>query len=415
MATSSTTSDSSSPSIQSPSPQRLLIPSNPQLTVKLNPTNYLLWRAQINPLLRCNRLIGHIDGTLPPPPLTVESQPNPAYATWYENDQVVLAWINLSLTEAVMPTIVNKTTARDAWDALTVVYASGSPVIIGQLRKNLIRLSRDNETIHDYIHRAKAIYDKMLALGATVTEQEPVIALLDGLDEDYRPFTRNLEACLEPISFENVSSLLLSEEIQLQRFQSASVDSAPPQTVYSARGGRNGGRYSRDRGPRFAGRGFSQPSRFSNPYFAGRPISGESRPASSGLLGVGPSSPSMLVCHNCGGKGHKRPHCLNPFISAQPTYTPGPASHLAQSSHPAQSSSQWLLDSGANHHLTSDLGKLIHHSEYNGPDQVTFGDDKCLPITHSSSSTAQISTRSYVLDICFMFTMLLKIFSLYAP
>ncbi|CAL1372265.1 unnamed protein product [Linum trigynum] len=237
MAISSTTSDSSSPSIQPPSPPRLLIPSNPQLTVKLNPTNYLLWRAQIHPLLRCNRLIGHIDGTLPSPPLTVESQPNPAYATWYENDQLVLAWINLSLTEAVMPTIVNKTTAREAWDALATVYASGSPVIIGQLRKNLLRLSRGNETIHDYIHRAKGIYDKMLALGATVTEQELVIALLDGLDKDYRPFTRNLEARLEPISFENVSSLLLSEEMQLQRFRSAAAEISPPQSFYSARGG----------------------------------------------------------------------------------------------------------------------------------------------------------------------------------
>ncbi|CAL1354541.1 unnamed protein product [Linum trigynum] len=270
MATSSTTSDSSSPSIQSPSPQCLLIPSNPQLTVKLTPTNYLLWRAQIHPLLQCNRLIGHIDGTLPSPPLTVESQPNPAYATWYENDQLVLAWINLSLTEAVMPTIVNKTTARDAWDALATVYASGSPVIIGQLRKNLLRLSCGNETIHDYIHRVKAIYDKMLALGATVTEQELVIALLDGLDEDYRPFIRNLEARVEPISFENVSSLFLSEEMQLQRFRSAPVDRATPQTFYSAHGGRNGGRFTRGRGSRFAGRGFSNPGHFINPSFAGR-------------------------------------------------------------------------------------------------------------------------------------------------
>ncbi|CAL1384819.1 unnamed protein product [Linum trigynum] len=333
MATSSTTSDSSSPSLQPSPPQRLLIPSNPQLTVKLNPTNYLLWRAQLNPLLRCNRLIGHIDGTLPPPPLNVEDHPNPAYATWYENDQLVLAWINLSLTEAVMPTIVNKSTARDAWDALAAVYASGSPVIIGQLRKDLLRLSRGNETIHEYIHRAKAIYDKLLALGATVTEQELVIALLDGLDEDYCPFTRNLEARLEAISFENASSLLLSEERQLQRFQSASVDRAPPQILYSARGGRSGGRFNRGRGGRYSGRGFFQPASFPNPSFAGRPNSGGSRPVSSGLLGAGPSSPSMLVCHNCGGKaqpGYFSPThlqfrtCLTscPLLSPRPILVP---------------------------------------------------------------------------------------------
>jgi len=33
----------------------------------LNVDNYLLWRDQITPLLICNDLYGHIDGTDPPP------------------------------------------------------------------------------------------------------------------------------------------------------------------------------------------------------------------------------------------------------------------------------------------------------------------------------------------------------------
>ncbi|CAL1413012.1 unnamed protein product [Linum trigynum] len=103
-------------------------------------------------MLRCHRLIGHIDGTIPPTTTTANNQPNPTYARWYEDDQLVLVWINLSLTEAIIPTVVNKTIALIAWDAPATVY---------------------------------------------------------------RPFTRNLEARLEPISFENVSRLL-SEEMQPQ-------------------------------------------------------------------------------------------------------------------------------------------------------------------------------------------------------
>ncbi|CAL1386123.1 unnamed protein product [Linum trigynum] len=143
--------------------------------------------------------MGHVDGSLAAPPQIVDGQSNPAYWSWYVRDQYVLTWINLSLSEAVLPNVINKATAFDAWSALATIYASGSPVIIGQLRKSLLRLSRGNETIHEYIHRAKAIYDKMLALGAAVTEQELVVALLDGLDEDYRPFTRNLEARLSEV------------------------------------------------------------------------------------------------------------------------------------------------------------------------------------------------------------------------
>jgi hypothetical protein len=35
--------------------------------------NYLLWRAQLLPFLRSTKLIGYLDGTLPPPPKQVHA------------------------------------------------------------------------------------------------------------------------------------------------------------------------------------------------------------------------------------------------------------------------------------------------------------------------------------------------------
>ncbi|CAL1371717.1 unnamed protein product [Linum trigynum] len=46
--------------------------------------------------------------------------------------------------------------------------------------------------------------------------------MVSTLDEDFRPFTRNLEAKLKPILFEDLNSLLISEELQLLRFRSLS-------------------------------------------------------------------------------------------------------------------------------------------------------------------------------------------------
>ncbi|CAI0410610.1 unnamed protein product [Linum tenue] len=185
---------------------------------------------------------------------------------------------------------------------------------------------------------------------------------------------------MEPISFEDLHSLLLSEESQIRRY-SVRHESPSPTTFYSSAVVPRGHRGGRGRG-RGAPRG-----RFpSNPLFSS---SGRSGP-NAGLLGSRPNS-APVVCHNCGGRGHIKPNCPSPHVpnhshsafppAAGPPTPYGPVGSTYSSPHtmfatsPAQmiNSQQWLMDSGTNHHLTSDLDNLAHHSEYNGTDHVMFG------------------------------------------
>lgn len=71
---------------------------NHLISVKLNDTNYLLWKTQFNPLLKGYRLMGYIDGTYPKPARTLPNTEtvNPAY-TKYE-EQILLGWLLSSLT-----------------------------------------------------------------------------------------------------------------------------------------------------------------------------------------------------------------------------------------------------------------------------------------------------------------------------
>ncbi|CAL1353431.1 unnamed protein product [Linum trigynum] len=379
------TESSSSSSVSSSSPSgdtislpalSISLPANPQLSIKLTPTNYLLWHAQITPLLRCHQLMGHVDGTLAAPLQFLNGQPNPAYWPWYVHDQYVLTWINLSLSEAVLPNVINKTTASDAWTALATIYASGSHIQIRHLNKALQQIRRGTASIHDYLQDAKAKADQLAALGSPVPAADLTRWILDGLGEEYRPFVRHIGARMEPISFENLHSLLLSEELQIQRYAARS-DSPAPTAFYSHAGGYRG------RGGRGRGRGYARGHFSPNPPVASsfyRP------PSPGGLLGPRPSG---IICHNCGGRGHIKPYCPSPVQASSsahpvPYTTPAPVHTSAQSSagphtmfasSPAQpfNPSQWLLDSGTNHHLTSDLDNLAHHSEYNGTDQVLFG------------------------------------------
>ena len=66
----------------------------------------------------------------------------------------------------------------------------------------------------------------------------------------------------------------------------------------------------------------------------------------------------------------------------------------------------WLLDSGATRHLTTDLNNLALHQPYTGGEEVTIADGTGLPITHTGYALLPTPHRSlklrdvlYVLNV----------------
>ncbi|CAN1131586.1 Retrovirus-related Pol polyprotein from transposon RE1 [Linum perenne] len=377
MSSSETTSTATTPTISPP--------SNPQISIKLTPTNYLLWKAQIQPLLHCHNLMGHVTGEAPAPSVTIAgAKPNPAYAVWFSKDQLVLSWITLSVSEAVLPQLIGLNTSYEAWQRLSRIYASGSKVQIRQLKLSLYELSRNGESISTYLQRAKTIADQLGALGDPVSDDDLVSHILHGLDEIFRPFARSMESRHDSLSYDDLHSLLLSEELQLKRHHRQSADLSA--TALHAHGGR-GSRGGRGRGSWRGGRGRAQPqpSRFYPSNQGGLP----SFSHAAGILGSSPSGHSDVVCYNCGGKGHIRPDCPSP----KPTYTrpnPNPTANLATSPAQPGSSQQWVMDSGTNHHLTADLSNIVNHTEYSGTEEVTFGNGQMIlsPSTAAADATS---------------------------
>lgn len=125
---SETTSSVSGTNVSGASPIPTSMPNISQfITVKLTTSNYLLWKAQIQPLLNGYRLASYIDGSKPAPPETLTTgEPNPAYMDWFCNDQIVRSWINSSVSETIMTQIVHCHTTKDAWDTLEVINSKGA-------------------------------------------------------------------------------------------------------------------------------------------------------------------------------------------------------------------------------------------------------------------------------------------------
>lgn len=101
------------------------------VSVKLQGSdNFLLWKTQAYPVLRSQNPLGFIDGSYPAPT-------SPADVTsWTRLDQMVLGWILVSLSDAVLSQVVDKKIAHDAWP-LEVRYRSSSRARIQQLKIDL--------------------------------------------------------------------------------------------------------------------------------------------------------------------------------------------------------------------------------------------------------------------------------------
>ena len=64
----------------------------------------------------------------------------------------------------------------------------------------------------------------------------------------------------------------------------------------------------------------------------------------------------------------------------------------------ANDNTTWIVDSGASHHITSDLQNLSLHSNYGGNENIMIDDGNGIPITHVGSTTIEAPTTTFSLD-----------------
>ena len=85
-----------------------------------------------------------------------------------------------------------------------------------------------------------------------------------------------------------------------------------------------------------------------------------------------------------------RPYSNNPNFTPRPSYST-PSAHYA--THPTPSTFEWLLDSGASHHVTADLNNPSLYSPYDGINEIMIDNDLGLSINHTSNTILPSSPK----------------------
>jgi hypothetical protein len=148
------------------------LPLHHAVTIRLSKGNYLLWRAQLLPYLRNTKLLGHLDGSSPAPPMQVaastatgaEQISNPDYEKWYDADQQLLSGLLSSMTEDVLRDVVSANSAKEAWDSLQKRFASSTRARMVQIRVELATCKKRDMMAANFFHKIRGLATDLAAL-----------------------------------------------------------------------------------------------------------------------------------------------------------------------------------------------------------------------------------------------------------
>ncbi|XP_073368004.1 uncharacterized protein [Aegilops tauschii subsp. strangulata] len=340
------------------------------VTVKLSADNYLLWRAQVLPLMRSHYLEGYVDGTLPCPPAMVPVPSaaggsvmvsNPAHRRWIAQDQAILGAIQSSQTPSVAGMVVFAATSRDAWATLDSSFSSQSLARSSAIRNQLGEVKKNDLSVTAFFNKVKSLADTLSSIGKPLRDEEFTSFILNGLDEDYDSLVENINGRDTSMPPRDLYARLLNTEQRLAARRSVGVYTEGPSANAALRGGARG---AKQKAPPTSG---NQPRPPAPPPTAGR------KRLHCEACGGG------VECQLCGIDGHLASRCHRRFKrdflgignngkgneKQAALATPDPGFTPSYSVDPA-----WYMDTGATDHLTSQLDKLATRQPYTGHDQV---------------------------------------------
>jgi hypothetical protein len=165
------------------------------VSVKLDHSNYMLWKFQICSTLSAYALFDIVDGTYPCPDKYYKDsdgilslQVNPEYLQWCAKDQALISMISATLSQSALSLVIGQKSAKGVWDSLERRYTSLSRSNVLGLKRDLNNIKKNTDSISVYMQKIKECKDKLEAVGVIMEDEELLHIVLDGLPQNFLSF-----------------------------------------------------------------------------------------------------------------------------------------------------------------------------------------------------------------------------------
>ncbi|KAH9736625.1 retrovirus-related pol polyprotein from transposon RE1 [Citrus sinensis] len=426
--------------------------------VKLDRSNYLVWKAQVRASIIANGLEGFVTGDSICPDrylnltegessssamLISQRQENPEYIVWMKTDKLLQSWMLSSMVDNVLIMVINCESSLELWKRLGQIFMSQSKARFLPLKLQIQSTKKGSLSVSDYFNKMKKIGDSLAIGGNALSSNELIMHLLTGLDDSCESLVTNILTRLEKeeLTVEEVYSMLLSHETRLEMSKGKLQNELMhDMTANFAQKGQNhnknnfGTQKNNNSGGNFGGftggygdnrnnfAGFS-PGRdivcqicfipghsaykCKNKFNQGTTIRVLARVLDLAILDrqhhfkaiwpIKPQASSILSkCQSFKQTMEIYHHGVFPGSTANPMFAGQATSSAPIATYGTVADSAWYLDSGATNHVTQDPGIFVHCSAYFGNDKLHVGNGMGLAIESIGSAVIQTLFTSYL-------------------
>ncbi|XP_043706046.1 uncharacterized protein LOC122655781 [Telopea speciosissima] len=150
------------------------------LSIKLNSTNYIYWKTQVVPYLIGQRIYDYVYGDKPCPD-------DPEKATeWHVQDAALMSLLITSLDKDALPLAGGRLASKEVWYTLTAAFNNPNTPRLLALNFTLQNLVHKHDaTISQFLHRAKELFDELVAAEKPLPTEDFNIHIFQSLREEY--------------------------------------------------------------------------------------------------------------------------------------------------------------------------------------------------------------------------------------
>ncbi|PNY08091.1 hypothetical protein L195_g004602, partial [Trifolium pratense] len=202
-----------------------------RITEKLNEKNFHLWRQQVEPYINAHGLDDLLASPSIPPRFLNETDRttatlNPAYRKWRQQDQMLLSWLQSTLSSEILARFLGSRTSQDLWGKILSFFHKQLRAKARMLRVELRSTTLENRSIREYLLRIRLIIDNLASIGDPLPLSQHIDVILEGLPAEFNSVISVVESRFESIDMDEVEALLLAHETRLEKSKKKTLDDA---------------------------------------------------------------------------------------------------------------------------------------------------------------------------------------------